>query len=787
MQSNVSAGPQMNEYTGWLLDLYEDPENGLVLWLLAPPRAGLAENGQRLLLRQRFPVTFYAAGPGPRLRALERFLDENYSSTVKLSYTEKRDLFVPQPVTLLVIQVAQPAQATRLFSHLQRIFPDLTYYDADIPLALRHAAAYGSFPLAHCRVTVTDLGWVQEIQVLDTPWELDPPPPPLQILTLTPQTDPNRTQPTRLLVSCGPHTCRLDLEPARPLLVNLNALLTRYDPDLLLTDWGDTWLLPHLEVLSRKAHLPISLNRDPARQPQTRPERTYFSYGQIIYRGQQVHLFGRWHIDRHNATLWKDYGLEGTLEAARVTALPVQNAARVSPGTGISSMQILTALRNDILVPWHKQQAERPKTALDLIRYDQGGMVYQPTIGLHKTVGEIDFISMYPSIMVRCNISPEVPLPNLLTPSDPNPGLIPKTLAPLLKKRIALKQRLGNLPNWHPQYPSAKARSSAHKWLLVTCFGYLGYKNARFGRIESHEAVTSNGREALLRAKETAEDLGFTVLHMFVDGLWVQKEGASQPADFHTLLDQIAECTGLPIALDGIFRWVVFLPSRMDKRVPVPNRYFGVFQDGSIKVRGIEARRHDTPPFISQTQMDLLRIFAQAENAGQLPGFIPSAVDLVRRQLARLRGGQMSLEQLLVTQKLSRDLEAYKDPSPAAQAATQLQAVGKSMRPGQSIRFIYLRGSQKVHAWELPCPPDSRMVDMARYRTLLLRAAYTIFQPMGVSQAAFEAQVTNTLPDTPLALPLTRKLAHPSKMIAVDRERDCHGELLWLGEQCPEK
>ena len=28
--------------------------------------------------------------------------------------------------------------------------------------------------------------------------------------------------------------------------------------------------------------------------------------------------------------------------------------------------------------------------------------------------------------------------------------------------------------------------------------------------------------------------------------------------------------------------------------MPVPNRYFGVFEDGTLKVRGIEERRHDT-------------------------------------------------------------------------------------------------------------------------------------------------------------------------------------------------
>ena len=90
------------------------------------------------------------------------------------------------------------------------------------------------------------------------------------------------------------------------------------------------------------------------------------------------------------------------------------------------------------------------------------------------------------------------------------------------------------------------------KWLLVVCFGYLGYRNARFGRIESHEAVTAGGREALLRAKEAAEDEGFQVLHLFVDCLWVHKERCAAPADFQPLQEEVRRRTGLQIALDGI-------------------------------------------------------------------------------------------------------------------------------------------------------------------------------------------------------------------------------------------
>ena len=98
---------------------------------------------------------------------------------------------------------------------------------------------------------------------------------------------------------------------------------------------------------------------------------------------------------------------------ARVTRLPIQTAARCSPGTGINMMEIVTALQQGVLVPWQKTHGEEVKTAYQLLRNDLGGLVYQPVPGIHEDVGMIDFISLYPSIMTYCNISPELPVPKI--------------------------------------------------------------------------------------------------------------------------------------------------------------------------------------------------------------------------------------------------------------------------------------------------------------------------------------------------------------------------------------
>ena len=729
--------PSGNEIQGWLLDLYADPDQGVIVWIL--DQSGT----KRHRLHQPFPTSFFVHGSSAELRALWRHL-ESLSMPLQLSRAERQDLFVDHPLAVLRVTAPSPPAQERVFNHLKRTFPGLTYYDADISIDIRFAAQNGIFPLARCRALADDQGRIQDLETLDSPWSIDNPPAPLLVMSLAPDANPSHREPTRLNVHLGGKDYSFPFSDERGLLVKLRALLLRYDPDLLLTVWGDNWLIDRLFQLMDKHHIHLPLNRERGREVERREERFYHSYGGVIYRGPQARLFGRLHISTENTVMYHDYGLEGVFEMSRVTSLRVQTAARVSPGTGISSMQILTALRQEVLVPWHKQQVEWSKSAYNLLQSDRGGMVFQPTVGLHANVAEIDFISMYPSIMEHFNISPETIgkqganstfVPELeLTISQDHSGLVPDTLRPLLEKRIHLKQALAGMNPRDARFRAYQAQSSAHKWLLVTCFGYLGYKNARFGRIEAHEAVTAYGREALLRAKEAAEDLGFRVLHMYVDGLWVQKEGAEKIADFQPLLEEILDRTGLPTSLDGIYRWIAFLSSRPDPRVPVANRYFGLFQNGTWKVRGIELRRSDTSKWVKKVQREILELLEQAPGASQLPGRLPQVHALLQDRLRSLREHKVPLEELLVSQKLSRALEEYRVPSPAAKAAAQLAGIDKHLIAGQQVRFLYTRGQPGVFAWDLTEKPRPEAIDTDQYAELLCRAVFTLLQPLGVKE-----------------------------------------------------
>ena len=365
----------MKEYTGWLFDLYPDSRRGIVLWILG-------EDKKPHSFYQPFPITFYAGGPCYRLRQLWKFLQ---GKPVMLSRTQRDDLHEGVK-DLLEVKVIHPSSYDELFRRVNERFPDLVYYDADIPLILRYAAEFDVFPLAYCKVEV-EQGWTaSNITSLDTPWELDLRLPDLRVLQIKPDVDPWHAAPEYLSIHFDRFKYELTFNRPREILFCLNGILRQYDPDVILTSHGDTWLFTYLEEISRETGIPFHPNRDPAQSIRRKREISFHNYGRAHYRGEQVHLFGRWHIDDQNCMTFGDYGLIGAIEQARVTGLPVQELARRSPGAGIAAMQTLTALRRNILIPYQQQKGEVSKTYNELVVSDRGGLVFQPLSGVFLTL-----------------------------------------------------------------------------------------------------------------------------------------------------------------------------------------------------------------------------------------------------------------------------------------------------------------------------------------------------------------------------------------------------------------
>lgn len=725
----------------------------MVVWLLD-------DEGRRVRLLDPFHPTFYVAGPptalDTALRALQRCRDAPTTRRV-----ERRELGAPASISVLEVAVHQPIRFPSLTHMLLRQFDQLRFYHVDVPLPQRYFYERGLFPLARCEADITQDGRIQSIHAADSPWDTQYTIPPLTVLELSLEgssPNPNHGGVFHLLVRVDGEERRLEGEDSTELIHRLNTLLHHYDPDVLLTDWGDSYLLPRLLALAGQLRLPLALNRDSTRPVGVRPPRSYFSYGRILANAGARTLYGRLHVDRQNSFIMAEAGMAGLIEQARVTKVPLQHMARTTTGTGITSMQLETAYRDGILIPYRKREPEEFKTALELLHTDQGGLVFAPLPGYHEQVGELDFASMYPTIMTRFNISPEtVNCP--CCAQDPaarvpqighhtcrrREGLVPRTLTPLLAKRAQYKRLLANASD-PPTRRLLDQRQIALKWLLVVSFGYLGYKNARFGRIEAHESVTAYSREILLQAKETAEARGFRLLHAIVDSLWLHKPGATR-ADYEAIAQSITARTTLSIVVEGVYRWIGFLPSRVNPRMPVPNQFVGMFEDGQMKIRGLEVRRSDAPLIVKLAQAELLRCLGKAQTVAALQGQIPEAMEIIRTYRHSLRDGRVSLEQLVITKSISQDPRAYRHQTMTAIAAKELMGRGVRLQPGEAIHYVIMDAAASLAEDRVRAAATSDGTvgyDAAAYETLILKAALAILAPLGLSAARLQ-DLTNPL------------------------------------------
>ncbi|MEW6719168.1 MAG: DNA polymerase domain-containing protein [Thermodesulfobacteriota bacterium] len=734
----------MSPTAGWIFDIVPAAD-GVTVWFRR-------ETGETSPLRAPFRPSFVLAGKGVRREAVEAAA-RRWSCAA--SPREGTDFFSGKPAPAWTVTVPRAGALRETVRKAERAFGPEALHNADLSVEQQFALSSGLYPLARAEAELSPDGALLAARVLDSPWDADAPLPAFTAARLasagTGHPAHGRARPLEFTAEDRTHV--LPWEEGADLLRELQRLVDAHDPDLLVTEYGDDFILPRLLALAARLRFPLNLGRaalpagrggDAVRRTR---ERSYFSYGQVVFRAAGHYLDGRWHVDARNSFLFADTGLQGLVELSRLSGIPLQRMARSSPGTAISAMQMATAVRRGILVPFKKREPEAFKTALELVETDKGGLTYLPRPGLHENAGELDFASMYPSLMVRYNISPEtvncrccagdaLPVPGIPARTCRRRiGLVPGTIAPVLAKRSLLKGRQKAAAD-PAEREALRRRQTALKWLLVVCFGFLGYKNARFGRIEAHEATTAWGREKLLSAKEVAEGAGFSFLHGLTDALWVKREGATED-DYRRLAETITEETGMPIALEGIYRWIAFLPSKGNPRVGVPNRFVGAFADGEVKARGIAMRRSDTPPFVAELQRELLRRMAEARGIGELRAMLPELQEAVEAAALELREGRVPPEALSVSRRLSKEPQRYVAATAASEVARELSGRGVALRPGSRIRYLLTdeggrsaRGAGKQHGRAAGFLDGSESPDLRRYEAMLREAAEELLGTM---------------------------------------------------------
>ncbi len=391
--------------------------------------------------------------------------------------------------------------------------------------------------------------------------------------------------------------------------------------------------------------------------------------------------------------LWFDphdnlVGVWGLIEWMRVSTLPYHMAHGAAIGKVLTAAEAREAYKRRYLLDPKAPRTEHARSLRRLLEADMAGAARIPRPGLYWGVIQLDYSSLYPSLIARYNISAETVGRRDCVLYEEAPvvghrichslrGLVSTVLHRLVERRRRIKEA-------SPGDPRVAERAEALKWILVSGFGYLGYRNSLFGSITAYEAVTAYARWALAVAEETAEEHGYRVIHSIIDSIFLRPTPGAEPIEEVTR--RVEEAVGVPLRIDARYNWL-YIPATL-KGTGAVNKYYGSLVEGGVKLRGIMAVRSDTPPLIAGAQLSAIRALAKARDPVEWPGALREAERRLEWYRDLIASGRAPVRGLVI--------EKTPDPDAARGSPWRKASATLPIRP-RRIRYVVTpRGPQHV-------------------------------------------------------------------------------------------
>ena len=494
------------------------------------------------------------------------------------------------------------------------------------------------------------------------------------------------------------------------------------DPDVLRVDRAGT-----LELVDRKTS--FSLGRDSGLE-KLAGENTINAYGKTVHSPSRYSVSGRAVIDESSSFMLSEAGMQGLYDLVGRTWKPLQEVAWASIGNILTAIEIRQAYNNNILTPWKNWNPEKPKKASTMRKADRGGFIFNPRPEVYEDVHEMDFASLFPNIMVEKNISPETvncdccensKVPELdYSICEKQIGFIPHVLGPIIHDRSQYKKK-------DTEY-SEKA-SAALKWILVSCFGYMGHAHAAYGAIECHQAIQAFDRKIMVEAKEMLENDGFEIKHGIIDSIWAS---GPEMEKVREACEKVSEEIGIELEHEHHFEWIAFVP-RKNSDISTLNRYFGKTVEGEIVTAGIAIEQSSTPGIVKKCQREMIEVIKDDPD---------QALEVLRKYREKVKKGDVEKEDLFIQKKITRDPEDYKSVNKSAEAAKRMKRKGLNIRAGQQVNYIVRDTSSRPRV--LLDFEEIDRYDEKFYIDQLESAAESVLRPFGIETiSAFNGKVVS--------------------------------------------
>ena len=730
--------------TLWLLDVNSEAKNGQPeIWLW-----GIDRSGQRVLVIDRnFRDYFYAVieETANAKRVAEGIAQQQSVSIVKLEVVERK-LF-GKPVNAVKVYCRNPDDISKCARELRNFEGVKDCLEDDIRYSMRYLIDNNTVPCGWHEIEVTEETNTRKVQVskvyraqsfpkLLESTEVSK----LKVLGFStifyskegsPKPDRNPVVMLSVTTNSGEERQFLVDEDRNdgPVIEDFVSYVRHFDPDIVVGYGinGQDW--PYLIERCKKLGLRLQVDR-----AETEPHTSVYGHVSITGRAnvdlldfagefsevkvqtlenladylgimkienrqlvEDVDYADYWD-SREKREILKKFSMDNTrcvmgiaqavmdfaMQLSNLVSLPLDHVGSAAAGFRVEWFLIKRTHGLGELVPKRIEQPYRPYA---------GGVVLKPLPGMHGNIAVLDFKSMYPSLMIAYNISPDTYVP----PKEPAPksgvyeapevghhfrkepaGFYKEVLSYLISVRDEIRSRMKALPPESVEYRVFDARQKAVKVITNASYGYAGWTGARWYVKPVAEAAAAWGRHTILNSIRMAEEAGLRVVYGDTDSIFLNNDVEK----IEGLSKKIKKELGLEIKPDKVYVRIFFTEAK--------KRYAGLLPDGRLDIVGLEVVRGDWANIAKTVQEKVLEIVLKEQSPEK-------AAEFVQQFVSELRQKRVSFRDLIIWKTLTKPAEEYEVKASHVEAAKMLKEKGWELAVGDKVGYVIVVGSGRLY------------------------------------------------------------------------------------------
>ncbi len=426
---------------------------------------------------------------------------------------------------------------------------------------------------------------------------------------------------------------------------------------------------------------------------------------------------------------------------ARIAKVSLEDICRRSISKWIQNQFYWEHRRRNYLIPnpediKRHSRSSGTRAVIEGKKY-AGALVIEPPKGVFFDVTVLDVASLYPSIIKRYNLSYETVDFEKCRPGRrvgirdetgreihyvciERPGLTAQITGLLRDYRVGLYKKKAKDKSLPPEQRTwYDVVQRAMKVFINASYGVFGAENFPLYSPAVAESVTALGRKSLYSILKKVAEIGIKVLYGDTDSIFLWAPTKEQ---LEKMQEWVSKNLGLEIDVDKEFDYVLF--------TGLKKNYVGRYRGGGIEIKGLVAKKRNTPEFLKELVAELIDKLEKAKTPEDFKELMEWLEGEVRTLYRDLKRKNITLDRLAFKVNLTKSIKEYtKNRPPHVKAALQLMRHGVAVEAGDIIIYVKVKSKDGYKAIQLTKLYE---IDPDKYIEIIDNALSQLLSALGV-------------------------------------------------------